>query len=365
MKTIIFGGSFDPIHNGHIQIARKAQSILNADRVLFLVAKSPRWKKTMSSTNHRINMLKLALQNEKNMEISYLEVDSIEEVNYTYKTLLRYEKKDDEEVYFLFGYDQLEVLDKWYEIDKLKDLVHLVAFNRLGYSINMNNVTKYNVQLIDIGLSSMSSSALRELKNVDAPKEVLDYIVQNELYYIPKIKSYISGHRYEHTISVANTAYEIAKRNSINVSKAYIASLLHDIGKNVDINLQDEFVKKNYPSYYGLLPLALYHQFVSVDIAKNDFKIDDNEIIEAIKYHATGKANMTKLMKCVYASDKIEPTRDYDSSLLINQCKEDIDLGFNQVLEENVLFFKKKNIPFKNPLTISCIEYYLGKEILK
>ena len=94
----------------------------------------------------------------------------------------------------------------------------------------------------------------------------------------------------------------------------------------------------------------------------NDFNIKDEEILDAIKYHATGKQNMSKIGKIVYASDKIDPSRGYNSQDMINECLKDIDSGFNYVLSENIKYFKLKNMEYKNPLTIQCIKYYLGEK---
>ena len=364
MKTIIFGGSFDPIHNGHIKLAQKALEVINADRVVFMVAKNPRWKSKRTDDEHRYNMLLLGLKDHPSFIVSRLELDSNREINYTYDTILEFKKEENEELYFLIGYDQLEQLDRWYKIDELSKLVKFVCISRPDYQINLQNATKYNVLVIKESVSSMSSTKLRELIDVDAPKEVLNYIIDNNLYYIPKIKSYITEKRYKHTISVANLAYHMALNNSLDASKAYIASLLHDIGKYVEERKQEEIAKKYDEANYKLIPNVLYHQYTGVEIAINDFKIKDEEILEAIKYHATGKQNMSKIGKIVYASDKIDPSRGYNSQDMINECLKDIDSGFNYVLSENIKYFKLKNMEYKNPLTIQCIKYYLGDKYI-
>lgn len=362
MKTIIFGGSFDPIHNGHIKMAKKALEVVNADRVVFMVAKNPRWKSKRTDDEHRFNMLKIALKDYPSFIISRQELDSEAEINYTYDTILNFPKAIDEELYFLIGYDQLSQLDKWYKIDELSKLIKFICISRPDYLINEDNAKKYKVLVIKENVSSMSSTKLRELIDVDAPKEVLNYIIENDLYYIPKIKSYINEKRFNHTISVAHLAYHIAETNSLSTSKAYIASLLHDIGKYIDMNKQEELAKKYDSENYLLIPKVLYHQYTSVEIATNEFNIKDEEILNAIQYHGTGKPNMSKIGKIVYASDKIDPSRGYDSVDMINECLKDIDSGFNYVLSENIKYFKKKNMEYKNPLTNACIKYYLGED---
>lgn len=362
MKTIIFGGSFDPIHNGHIILAKTALKAINADKVVFLIAKNPRWKDKRTSGEHRYNMVELSIKNEDKFEISRLELDSEAEVNYTFDTLSKYPRREDEELYFLIGYDQLDQLDKWYKIDELTKIVKFICYSRPDYQLNKENASKYDVILIEENLSSMSSTKLRNLEDVDCPKAVLNYIAENNLYYIPKIKTYINDKRFNHSLSVAHLAYHMALNNNINPSKAYIAGLLHDIGKYQDWAYQEVIAKKYCEEYYTLIPKVLYHQYVSVELAIKDFNIKDEEILEAIKYHATGSPNMSKLAKIIYCSDKIDPSRGYDSSDMVNACMKDIDEGFNYVLNENIKYFKIKNMEYKNPLTNKCISYYLNEK---
>ena len=87
MKYIIYGGSFDPIHNGHIQMALKAKEVTNADKVIFLLSKNPRWKNPQEDGKHRLEMLKLALKDVSWAEIDLTEYKSNEEKNFTYKTI--------------------------------------------------------------------------------------------------------------------------------------------------------------------------------------------------------------------------------------------------------------------------------------
>ena len=362
MKTIIFGGSFDPIHNGHLTIASKAKEEFKADRVVFLLAKQARWKKTKTSDIDRLNMLKEAIKGYEGFEISTLELESKQEVNYTYDSIKAFKKQKNEELYFLIGFDQLEKLNLWYKIDELSKMVHFISFARPNYQLNNDNINKYHVDVFNVNLSNASSTSVRNLTNVDCPISVLNYIEEHKLYYFEKIETYIKGHLLSHSISVANVCYQIALRNNVDPIVAYTAGLLHDIGKQKSLEEQETFMMVNYPSFVNCVPNALYHQFLGADIVKNEFHITNPEILDAIMCHATGSSNMSKLAKILYAADKIEPTRGYDSTSLINKCYENIDEGFKEVLKENLLYFKENNIRYDNPLTMSCINSYLGEE---
>ena len=366
MKVIIFGGSFDPIHNGHILVAKKAMHHLKAKRVYFLPAKHPRWKKNTTNDQQRLEMLQIALKDHSWAKIDLSEINSSENINYTYDTMLKIKSEHPkDELYFLIGTDQLNLLDQWYKIDELSKLVKIVCIARPSFEINETNVEKYNVEIIKDTVSDVSSTSVRSLRSLDIPLGVFNYIVKNNLYFMEKYKSYFSEKRFKHSISVSKLAYKIASSNHLPTGKALLAALLHDIGKEQPLDMQYEYLLKNYPEMKNNLSRELYHQFYSVKIAKEVFKIKDKEVLEAIKYHATGNENMSKIAKIIYASDKIDPLRGYDSSYMVNECIDNIEVGFKLVLSENIRFLKENHKDFKNPLTLKCIDFYLGKGKLR
>ena len=70
---------------------------------------------------------------------------------------------------------------------------------------------------------------------------------------------------------------------------------------------------------------------------------------------------MSKLEKIIYCADKLDPTRGWDSSNLINECKKDIDSAFISVLKDNIKYFRTKNVNYQNEYTLKCFAYYLNK----
>ena len=204
----------------------------------------------------------------------------------------------------------------------------------------------------------VSSSDVRELKSVAVPEKVLKYIEDNNIYFINKIRGYIKESRYQHSLSVAHLAYKLAKKYQLDYQKAYIAGLLHDIAKGVDKTNGLALMKQYYPDFVDIGAFA-YHQFLGEKLAKEDFGVVDEEILGAIKYHTTGKANMNWLEKLIYAVDKIDPTRDYDSSDLVQAMENGLNEGFLTVLKANVEFLNEKHASINNKLTEECINFYL------
>lgn len=362
-RIVIFGGAFDPIHNGHINMAINASKALNAE-VFFVPARVSVWKDgSESSPEDRVKMIKLAIKDankEDILKVSNCEINSKKEKNYSIDTVKFFkENYPDAEIYFLLGTDHVNLFDKWKDCDLMAEIAHIVYFSRPGYINDENMIKRFKMTRIDGDLLDISSTDVREMKSLDISPSVLDYIIDKRLYFIKKVKSYLSEKRFLHSVSVARLAYEIAIDNKIQEKDKYmIAGLLHDIGKEVPINKQKEIVEEFYSDYIDM-PLPIIHQFVGEYLAKKDFEVVDKDILNAIKFHTTGRREMSLLEKCIYASDKIEPTRGFDSSDLILSMKVNINDGFITVLTANKEYFILKNIPYDNDLTKECIEYYL------
>lgn len=198
MKIGIFGGSFDPIHAGHLYMAEKAVHEFELDRMIFVPAgHSPNKSEyVMTDFYSRYKMCKLAVQDRKNFEVSDIEI-KVEDTSYTYLTLEKFKKiyKDDT-LYFLLGADSLDYFEKWKN-------PHLIAKNAIILVVVRENfpIEKINkkikelkklftadIRLLKCSQMDISSSMIRSSikDNIDASKylesDVIDYIKQNNLY---------------------------------------------------------------------------------------------------------------------------------------------------------------------------------------
>lgn len=357
MNKILFGGSFDPIHLGHTNMAEQASKQLDAD-VIFLPSKVAVWKEKATDLSHRLNMMQLAIKDYPRFSIDLYEVDSDDEYNYSIDTVRHFVKTfPNDTFYYLIGADHVNAFHKWKEAEELAKLAHIIFFARPNLQIDEENVKKYHMTQIVGSLKDVSSTDIRDFKSLELNKEVLDYIVINNLYFASKIRSFLSEKRFIHSYNVASLSYDIAKSNGVDSpERAFKAGLLHDIGKKYE---QDEIMKEHYLEYINY-PKLILHQFIGEYLAKKEFEVVDNDILEAIKYHTTGKDNMCTLAKIVYAADKIEPGRGFDSSDLISAMMDDVDEGFITVLKANIEYFELKQVDYKNELTSKCIKYYIG-----
>ncbi|NLB49027.1 MAG: nicotinate-nucleotide adenylyltransferase [Erysipelotrichia bacterium] len=357
MNRIIFCGGFDPIHLGHINMAIQAQKILQGE-VIFVPAKIAVWKANSVSAEHKLAMIKLAIQGQEDFSIDTYEVEQ-EEQPRSYQTVAYLRNKyPNDKFFFLIGQDQANSFHLWAKPELIAKDTQIVYYKRPNYIINRENIEHFNMMALEGPVIDVSSSEIRDLHCVGVKEEVLHYIEENNLYFIEKIRRYIKSKRYHHSLSVARTAYRLAKLHGLDVEKAYIAAILHDIAKGISDEDSLVLMKQFYPQYLGIGSYS-YHQFLGELIVKRDFLILDEEILNAIKYHTTGKPNMTWLEKLVYVSDKVDPGRGYDSSYLIKAVEEDLDKGFVTILEANKNFLHRKREKIDNPLTEECFNWYL------
>ncbi len=156
-----------------------------------------------------------------------------------------------------------------------------------------------------------------------------------------KIKKYLKKHltkdRYHHTLGVAYTAAALAMKYNTDTSnanlaqRAYLAGLLHDCAKCMSDEKKLQMCDKNHISYSSMEAEHPYllHGKVGAHIARAKFKIRDEDILQAITWHTTGRPNMSLLEKIIFIADYIEPSRKpvKELDLIRRLAFEDIDLS--------------------------------------
>lgn len=340
-KVVILGGSFDPIHDGHLSIAKKTKEYLKANEIWLLVAKNPRWKSDFTDASIRLEMIKLAIKGSKDIKICTTELeDTLSEVTYTIDTALTLQYAyPDYKFYFIIGSDQLAQLHLWKNIEELANIFQFVLVTRPGVTNNQENIDKFKIIVSDVIGPDVSSTNIRLGKQIDGIEAVNSYIKENGLYLDEQLKASLSEKRYLHSINVANLAKQIASKNHLNQKKAYIAGILHDCAKEISKTDTLDMMKKYFPNDLNH-SVNVYHQFLGTIIAKEKYGITDEEILEAIKYHATSSNEISNLGKVIYCADKIDPSRGYDSNALIDLCIKNYEFGYYKILEDNIKYIE-------------------------
>ena len=193
-KYGIFGGTFNPPHIGHSILADYVREELLLDKIIFIPSGNPPLKDSIS-TEHRLNMSKLAFGNDENFEISEIESENIEKKTYTVDTLQKLNEKykdEDVQLYLIIGMDKLNELPKWKEPEKLFKLAKVIVINRPDNSVsNAKPEFRERAEVINTPELEISSSEIRkriyENKSVKylLNEKVLEYIKKNNLYIKP------------------------------------------------------------------------------------------------------------------------------------------------------------------------------------
>jgi predicted HD superfamily hydrolase involved in NAD metabolism len=118
--------------------------------------------------------------------------------------------------------------------------------------------------------------------------------------------------RWEHTLGVMESAVQLASRYGADPGKAELAAILHDVAKYWPVEKQRlMIVEHGLPRELLDYDAALWHAHVGAFVARRDFGVDDEEVLDAIRYHTSGRVQMTKLEKVVCLADYIEPGRNF------------------------------------------------------
>ena len=177
-----------------------------------------------------------------------------------------------------------------------------------------------------------------------------------------KLEKMLPEKRIKHSLNVANCAVKLCEIYSFDKEKAYIAGLVHDCAKYLDKDEVNYYIKKYNIELdeYENNNLALSHSIIGSYIAKYEFKINDIEIIDAIRYHTTGRENMSLLEKIIYMADLIEEDRDFPNVDLLR------DLSYSKKLDEallasfdNTIKFVIDNKQLIHPRTVSARNYIM------
>jgi predicted HD superfamily hydrolase involved in NAD metabolism len=172
--------------------------------------------------------------------------------------------------------------------------------------------------------------------------------MNNEDQRIERIKKRLKARqpagRYQHTLGVAKVACDLARHYGESEEKAQIAALLHDYAKDLkERELKEYVLNHNLKVDQGLFETyQLLHGIVGAHMAKAEFQIDDDEILQAITYHTTGRVHMTPLEKIIYLSDFIEENRDYPGVKALRELAyKDLDQGLLQGFNNTIEFLVK------------------------
>ena len=370
-KIAIFGGTFNPVHLEHKNLVKRAIEELNLDKLIIVPTNIPPHKKTeLASGEDRINMLKLCFLEEEKVEVSDFEIKS-GGTSYSYLTIEHFKSVyPNDQLFFLVGGDMLKDFKTWKFPERILASATLAVFHREGFLYNEEEERKFfnktfnkdYVNLIYSG-ENLSSTRIRIYSALSLPlnglvsEKVEEYIQEKQLYRGGRIFDYVKKtlplKRLIHTAEVAVSALTKVKELGLDKDDVITACILHDCAKYID-----------YKSVKGFklpdgVPSPVVHAFLGAYIAEKHLKISNEEIIDAIRYHTSGKANMSTLGKLLFVADMVEKNRSYEG---VERLREIFELDFNKCFieclkEEMVHLLNKKQYIYSE--TISAYDYYI------
>jgi nicotinate (nicotinamide) nucleotide adenylyltransferase/putative HD superfamily hydrolase of NAD metabolism len=373
INTAILGGSFDPVHVEHVKIAKAAVEELGVTRLVLLPTANPPHKSVAEvSFSHRVEMLKLAFDG---FPVELI-VDELEGetsgVHYMADNVLKLREKYGD-YYYIIGGDSLWALESWYKPEEIAKNTRIAVFNRGGYDDVRGMVKILNgkwdthILVMKYEGADLSSNIQRAKLNLGlpadgVPKSVVDYIKKYNLYndfadILCKLPSYLSKERLTHSRNTTLTALEFNNDCRINLpfDSVFTAAILHDIGKKYD---DTDVTSSQFDIPVDSFSTPVQHQFISAFLAEKEFGVKNAEILNAIRYHTTGRAGMSKLEKLVYVSDMLSSERRFLSvDELRVAVRDDFENGFISCLNFSYKYLRtrKKNI---YPLTKQAVDYY-------
>lgn len=176
-----------------------------------------------------------------------------------------------------------------------------------------------------------------------------------------RLQSTLSIERYIHTMGVVKAADKLAQRYGCDRQKARMAALLHDCAKDFPPDMKRRFCKEYHVDVDEIMleTIDLTHAFLGAEVAKRDYGVEDEEILNAIKYHTTGKPDMTLLEKIVFIADYIEEGRKKFDTLEESRrlAFENIDKAMAFILKHTIEYVKQRGRTLHH-LSVSAYEYY-------
>ena len=167
-RVAIYGGTFDPVHNGHLEVARRVLKLFELDEVIFVPACVPPHKRNANITSafHRFAMLALATEEDQQLRVSTVELDA-PELPYAVETVDRM-KNVSARTFFLIGADSWSEISTWHEWQKLLTMCDLIVVTRPGYEIN--SIATSSTELVD--LRNVEANQLGEVLKHDGEPRV-------------------------------------------------------------------------------------------------------------------------------------------------------------------------------------------------
>ena len=383
MRIAIYGGSFNPPHLGHVKAAATVRELLEPDRFLIIPTNIPPHKEMAPgspSPEQRMELCRCAFGDIPGAELSDMEIKR-EGRSYSADTvsILRQMYPEDE-LYLVIGSDMFLSFCQWYKFQYLLENCVLAVLSREeddrreleSFKAELEEEYSARVMLLSYEPLPMCSEDVRDRLRLGLGSDMLPESVYSEIirrrYYEAEpeltwlrrqVIPMLSSQRIAHTAGCEHEAVQLAKLWGEDPEKAAVAGILHDSTKNLSYDEQLILCDK-----YGIIldnaqreNPKLLHAITGAALAKDRFGVSE-EISQAIRWHTTGKPDMSVLEKIIYLADYIEPTRDFDGVERLRELAyEDLDKALALGLEMSLEELRRQNIEPHRDTVEACLWY--------
>ena len=346
MRIGVYGGSFNPIHTGHIRLAQSYLEALSLDKILVIPANIPPHKRArqLLPGETRLELCRLACLDDPRLEVSDIELQR-EGSSYTVDTLRALKVLyPGAELHLIVGSDMFMTMETWKESSEIFKMCRLCTGARqegeyamLQEKAKMLEAFGAESILLDIPVFDISSTEIRRAVALGADQKMLERWVpakvataileqgcyaeepetdEDFLRCLGWVRETLGAYRLFHSRCVADAAEFLAKHHFdgiVDPKKAKIAGLLHDICKDMTKEEQRGWMEKFEPIHDPLIlqSPSLWHGFAGASYLKETYGIDDEDFLNSIRYHTTARSAMSPLEQVVYLADYISLDRDY------------------------------------------------------
>ncbi|WFG95513.1 nicotinate-nucleotide adenylyltransferase [Spiroplasma citri] len=312
MKIALFGGSFDPFHTDHLTMINLVKTKTDIDEIWIIPTNQNPFKtRKLSSSTDRVAMITLAVAGLSYVKINLIELENTKP-SITYDTVLKLQGQFPHyQFYFMIGSDQLASLNKWNNIIELTRMQTFIVFQR-NEPIEQAILKQYQAIVIPFHNNlHLSSTMLREGKNISLQLPSITKYINNNLLYLPeRLGQNMDKERYQHCLNVGQKAQELALIHKLNPQKALIAGTYHDITKQWSKQKQKAYLTKYLPTFLSE-PIPTWHAYTAYCHLKYDLLFTDEDILTAVKWHTVGHPQMTLFEMLIFVADKISSERNY------------------------------------------------------
>ncbi|MBN2876205.1 MAG: nicotinate (nicotinamide) nucleotide adenylyltransferase [Bacilli bacterium] len=335
-RIVLFGGSFNPIHKGHLAIAKASLKQLQAEELWFLpTLLSPLKNVQLASFEHRCQMIEYMIKPYRKLKLSRVEAER-EGLSYTYDTVkILTERYPQHQFIWLMGSDQMVKFDQWYKHTELIDLIGFAVYPR----DERHTIEKPFIKIQAIDIYPDASQAIRQGAVHYTTPRVVRYFMENALYVDSIVKESLSEARFAHVQAMCELALRLADAHHLDRTQVYLAAMLHDIAKEWPKEMMKQWLMFVNPDYLEKAS-AIWHQKVGSAYASRILQIRDPKILKAIAHHVDGQKD--PLSQVIFIADKCDATRDYDTTEFIDMAMRDLKRAYRLVREKQMEYLDKE-----------------------